>query len=116
MCVYRQWYAFVCQDSRTPDILFIITMRVRERTTHINQYYNILMPFIIGIYQNVYTTINGKHAVKIIGWGIEEGVHYWLCVNSWNAEWGDNGYFKILRGNDECGIETEINAGRMKVD
>jgi len=74
------------------------------------------MPFIIGIYQNVFTTINGKHAVKIIGWGIEEGVHYWLCVNSWNAEWGDNGYFKILRGNDECGIETEINAGRMNVD
>jgi len=55
-----------------------------------------------------------KHAVKIIGWGIEESVHYWLCVNSWNTEWGDNGYFKMLRGNNECGIESEVVVGRMK--
>jgi len=53
--------------------------------------------------------------MKIIGWGIEEGVHYWLCVNSWNTAWGDKGLFKILRGNNECEIQNEITAGRMKV-
>jgi cathepsin B len=26
-------------------------------------------------------------------------------ANSWNARWGDKGYFKIVRGKDECGIE-----------
>jgi cathepsin B len=29
---------------------------------------------------------------------------YWLVANSWNEDWGSNGFFKIQRGNDECGI------------
>jgi len=53
----------------------------------------------------------GGHAVKVLGYGVENGVKYWLCANSWNEEWGDQGYFKILRGNDECGIESEGVAG-----
>jgi cathepsin B len=40
----------------------------------------------------------GGHAIKILGWGVENGTPYWLCANSWNESWGDNGYFKILRG------------------
>nr|KAF6479585.1 cathepsin B [Molossus molossus] len=34
-----------------------------------------------------------------------------LIGNSWNTDWGDNGFFKILRGQDHCGIESEIVAG-----
>lgn len=33
----------------------------------------------------------GGHAIKILGWGEEDGVPYWLCANSWNTDWGDNG-------------------------
>lgn len=43
--------------------------------------------------------------MKIIGWGVENGVRYWLCVNSWNEDWGENGLFRILRGVNHCGIE-----------
>ena len=64
-----------------------------------------------GIYQHVTGSALGGHDVKIIGWGIENNVKYWLCVNSWNNEWGDKGFFKILRGSNECGIEGSINAG-----
>ncbi len=53
----------------------------------------------------------GGHAVKMVGWGVEDGVDYWLIANSWNEEWGDNGYFKIRRGTDECGIESMISGG-----
>ena len=53
----------------------------------------------------------GGHAIKIIGWGVEDGTDYWLIVNSWNAEWGDHGYFKIKRGTSECGIEANVVAG-----
>ena len=28
----------------------------------------------------------------------QEGTPYWLVANSWNYDWGDNGTFKILRG------------------
>lgn len=98
-------------------------------------------------------SVLGGHAIKILGWGEENGVPYWLAANSWNTDWGDNGegyifsmktnvplyclqfvtqlilhnvqafassapfsfvtsgYFKILRGEDHCGIESEIVAG-----
>lgn len=54
----------------------------------------------------------GGHAIKILGWGTENGDDYWLVANSWNEEWGDNGYFKIARGKNECQIENAmINGG-----
>merc|ERR1711972_50345 len=45
-------------------------------------------------------------AVKIVGWGTDNGVDYWKVANSWGASWGEEGYFRILRGQDECGMET----------
>jgi len=55
----------------------------------------------------------GGHAVKMIGYGTEGGVDYWLCQNSWTTSWGDGGYFKIRRGTDECGIEDDAVAGTI---
>ena len=69
-----------------------------------------------GVYQHVEGEALGGHAIKIIGWGIENGVKYWLCVNSWNEFWGDHGTFKILRGEDHCGIEKSIVTGMPKLD
>merc|ERR1711908_183209 len=47
---------------------------------------------------------------KIVGWGAEDGVKYWKVANSWNPYWGEKGYFRIKRGNSECGIEDNIAA------
>lgn len=67
-----------------------------------------------GVYHHVSGSMLGGHAIKILGWGVENGVKYWLVANSWNTSWGDNGYFKILRGSDECGIEDRVSAGVPK--
>ncbi|XP_033726551.1 cathepsin B-like [Pecten maximus] len=68
-----------------------------------------------GVYQHKTGSELGGHAIRILGWGVEGGVDYWLVANSWNSDWGDNGYFKIKRGTDECGIESQISAGLPKV-
>merc|ERR1719261_1041626 len=61
-----------------------------------------------GVYQHVSGGMLGGHAVEMIGWGVENNVPYWWIKNSWNEQWGDQGYFKIKRGNDECGIEDDV--------
>jgi cathepsin B len=63
-----------------------------------------------GVYKHVNGGMLGGHAVKIMGWGEENGTPYWLIANSWNYGWGENGTFKIIRGEDNCGIESSIVA------
>ena len=53
-----------------------------------------------GVYEHTSGKKTGNHAVKVIGWGVENKVPYWLVANSWNEDWGDKGFFKIRRGVD----------------
>lgn len=69
-----------------------------------------------GVYRRHSSKMLGGHAVKIVGFGVENGTKYWLVVNSWNEDWGDKGTFKIVRGENHCGIEDEIVAGLPKLD
>ena len=41
-----------------------------------------------GVYQHTAGKELGGHAVKIVGYGVEDGVDYWLAINSWNDSWG----------------------------
>jgi len=69
-----------------------------------------------GVYQYTSGDELGGHAVKMLGWGVwtDGTTPYWIIANSWNADWGDNGYFLILRGQDECGIEDDVCGGMYK--
>jgi cathepsin B len=63
-----------------------------------------------GIYQHVSGGDEGGHAIRIVGWGTDSGVDYWTVANSWNPYWGESGFFRILRGANECGIEASVTA------
>jgi len=64
-----------------------------------------------GVYRHVSGKSLGGHAVKMVGWGVDNGTPYWTCINSWNPSWGEGGAFRILRGKNECGIEGSVVAG-----
>ena len=51
------------------------------------------------------------HAVRICGWGVQDGEKFWWVANSWGSDWGLNGYFKILRGVNHCQIESNVVTG-----
>jgi cathepsin B len=74
--------------------------------------------YVSGVYHHVSGDELGGHAVKILGWGVDNSsgsaVPYWLVANSWNADWGEKGFFRILRGTDECGIEDYAVGGKFQ--
>jgi cathepsin C len=47
------------------------------------------------------------HAVLLTGWGEEDGKKYWRVQNSWGADWGEAGTFRIRRGVDESAVEAQ---------
>jgi len=73
--------------------------------------YDDLLTYAGGIYVHQGGKLDGGHAVRLVGWGTENNVPYWIIANSWNTDWGEDGYFRILRGVDECGIESGVVGG-----
>jgi len=57
-----------------------------------------------GIYEHVWGSEVGGHAVAIVGYNDNPG--YWICKNSWGSSWGENGYFRIKYR--ECGIDSRV--------
>lgn len=74
-----------------------------------------------GVYRrNPSSYARGGHAVKAVGWGVTEDetkTPYWIIANSWGESWGDNGYFKIVRGEDDSNIESRaVTAAIPRLD
>jgi len=77
------------------------------------------MNYKSGIYQHhwwqFWDQVLGGHAVKLVGWGEENGTPYWTIANSWSTSWGEDGYFRIKRGSNECGIESMVYGGHAQI-
>lgn len=46
------------------------------------------------------------HGVLLVGYGTDGGNDYWKVKNSWGSQWGDAGYIRMVRGQNECGVNS----------
>lgn len=68
-----------------------------------------------GIYHDKTGAKRTNHAISVVGYGEEKGVKYWLVRNSWGSNWGEGGFFRIVRGINNIGIEGSCSYG-MPID
>jgi cathepsin B len=78
--------------------------------------YQDFFSYTSGVYVHTSGQLMGGHAIKIVGWGVDTSSNqdYWIVYNSWGTSWGMNGLFWILRGANECGIESNCVIGLPK--
>ncbi|KAJ0173805.1 hypothetical protein K1T71_010954 [Dendrolimus kikuchii] len=72
------------------------------------------MQFYMGGISHPWRTLcnpkNLDHGVLLVGYGIKDyplfnkRLPYWIVKNSWGPSWGEQGYYRVFRGDGTCGV------------
>jgi len=57
---------------------------------------------------------NLDHGVAVVGYGTD-GDDYWIIRNSWGTSWGENGYMRLEKGGNTCGVAQSASYPKMSL-
>ena len=90
-----------------------VTQSVADKDAIINAIQDGPLVFWMRVYSDFYSYVGGiyeptasarprgRHKIVLVGYNKEED--YWICKNSWDRGWGEDGYFRIKMGASETG-------------
>jgi cathepsin F len=65
--------------------------------------------YIEGVFDFPWCGSTLDHGVLIVGYAygpdlFDQNINYWIIKNSWGADWGESGYIRVYKGDDQCGL------------
>lgn len=58
---------------------------------------------------------DADHEVVVVGLGIsQDGYKYWIVKNQWSADWGEDGYIRLLYGHNTCGLANDAYVAKSR--
>ena len=61
-----------------------------------------------GVFKDTTGAKGLDHDIEITGWGeTGDGEKYWWIRNSWGVYWGEDGWFRLAKGIDNLGVESQ---------
>ncbi|KAF7990840.1 hypothetical protein HCN44_000645 [Aphidius gifuensis] len=82
------------------------------------------MQFYMGGVSHPYKFLCNKnnldHGVLIVGYGIhryplfKKTMPFWIVKNSWGTSWGEQGYYRVYRGDGTCGLNADVSSAIVK--
>jgi len=62
-----------------------------------------------GIFDDKSAGTMENHIVSVVGWGHDDTKNkdYWIVRNSWGEYWGERGFFRIVKGENQLGLEDD---------
>lgn len=70
-----------------------------------------------GIFADTTGVTDHEHSISVIGYDTDaDGTDYWIARNSWGTYWGEDGFFRIVKGTNNLGIESNCQWGTPASD
>ena len=96
-------------DPRAEDQFAWLVTQYGPVAVSVDSSSNAFQNYAGGIFPASLCSNDIDHAMTIVGYG----PGYWILKNSWGTAWGENGYMRLQRGVNACGISEYATYVRM---